>query len=42
MQNIYRYTRENNILVFVICHNPDVKKLQYDQTIEFVDGVCNK
>jgi ABC-type bacteriocin/lantibiotic exporter with double-glycine peptidase domain len=43
MQNIYRYTRENNILLFVICHNPDVKKLQeYDQVINFVNGMAIK
>lgn len=43
MQNIYRYTRENNILTFVICHNPDVKKLsEYDQVINFVNGVAIK
>ena len=43
MKNIYRYTRENNILVFVICHNPDVKKLDvYDQTIRFVKGIIKK
>jgi ABC-type bacteriocin/lantibiotic exporter with double-glycine peptidase domain len=43
MKNIYKYTRENNILVFVICHNPDVKKLDdYNQTIQFVKGVIKK
>lgn len=43
MKNIYKYTRENNILVFVICHNPDVKKLDdYNQTIRFVKGVIKK
>jgi ABC-type multidrug transport system fused ATPase/permease subunit len=43
MQNIYRYTRENNILTFVICHNPDVKKLtDYNQVINFVNGVAIK
>jgi ABC-type iron transport system FetAB ATPase subunit len=43
MQNIYRYTRENNILLFVICHNPDVKKLsEYDQVIDFVNGIAIK
>ena len=43
MQNIYKYTRENNILLFVICHNPDVKKLQeYDQVIDFINGIAIK
>ena len=43
MQNIYKYTRENNILLFVICHNPDMKKLsEYDQVIEFVNGIAIK
>jgi ABC-type bacteriocin/lantibiotic exporter with double-glycine peptidase domain len=43
MKNIYKYARKNNILVFVICHNPDVKKLvEYDQTIRFVKGMIKK
>lgn len=43
MQNIYNYARENKILVFVICHNPDVKKLaEYDQTIRFDKGIITK
>ena len=43
MQNIYKYTRENNILTFVTCHNSDVKKLsEYDQVINFVKGVGEK
>jgi ABC-type bacteriocin/lantibiotic exporter with double-glycine peptidase domain len=43
MKNIYKYARKNNILVFVICHNPDVKKLdEYNQTIRFVKGMIKK
>jgi len=43
MRNIYKYTRENNILVFMICHNPDVKKMtDYDQTIRFIYGMISK
>ena len=41
MQNIYKYARENNILIFVICHNPDVNKLsEYDQVINVVNGIA--
>jgi ABC-type bacteriocin/lantibiotic exporter with double-glycine peptidase domain len=40
MQNIYKYARTNNILMFVICHNSDVGKLnEYDQLINFNKGV---
>ena len=29
MKNIFKYTQDNNILLFVICHNRDVKELKY-------------
>jgi ABC-type multidrug transport system fused ATPase/permease subunit len=42
MKNIYRYARTNNILMFVICHNSDVAKLdEYDQIIRFDKGVIS-
>jgi ABC-type bacteriocin/lantibiotic exporter with double-glycine peptidase domain len=43
MKNIYKYTKENNILVFVICHCTDIKKLKcYDQIIHFEKGIIKK
>ena len=42
MKNIYAYTREHNILVFVICHNQDVKAMnEYDKTIRFTNGIVS-
>ena len=42
MTNIYKYARINQILMFVICHNSDVKKLdEYDQLIKFNKGVIS-
>lgn len=42
MKNIYRYAKTNNILMFVICHNSDVKNLnEYDQIVNFTNGVIS-
>ena len=39
MTNIYSFTRSNKILVFSICHSPDVQRLnEYDQVLRFVNG----
>jgi ABC-type protease/lipase transport system fused ATPase/permease subunit len=39
MENIFKYTKLNNILVFVICHSTEVKNLDYwDQIILFRKG----
>jgi ABC-type multidrug transport system fused ATPase/permease subunit len=43
MSNIYSYARSNNILVFSICHSPDVQKLNvYDQVLSFTNGLITK
>ena len=42
MSNIFDYTRTNNIIAFVIAHNPDVKKMDFDQVIKFTNGVISK
>jgi ABC-type multidrug transport system fused ATPase/permease subunit len=42
MLNIYKYARNTNTLMFVICHNSDVKKLdEYDQIINFTKGLIS-
>lgn len=42
MLNIFKYARLHNILMFVICHNSDVKKLnEYDQIINFTNGTVS-
>jgi ABC-type multidrug transport system fused ATPase/permease subunit len=39
MSNIYSFTKSNNILVFVICHSPDVQQLNvYDKILSFNQG----
>ena len=39
MENIFKYTKLHNILVFIICHSSEVKNLDYyDQIIYFVKG----
>ena len=43
MENIFSYTKLHDILVFVICHSSEVKKLNhYDQIISFVKGNITK
>lgn len=43
MKNIYNFARTNNILVFVICHNSDVKNLdEYNQVINFTNGIVTR
>jgi ABC-type multidrug transport system fused ATPase/permease subunit len=42
MSNIFEYTKKNNILTFIIAHNPDVKKMKlYDQVIKFTNGIIS-
>ena len=43
MKNIFKFARTNNILVFVICHNSDVKNLnEYNQVINFTNGIITR
>lgn len=42
MTNIFEYAKANNIITFVIAHNPDVKKMElFDQVIKFTNGTIS-
>ena len=42
MTNIYDFTKQNNIIVFIIAHSTEVKDMKdYDTIIKFVDGTMN-
>ncbi len=43
MSNVFEYAKQNNILAFIIAHNPDVKKMDsFDQVIKFSNGIICK
>ena len=43
MTNIFTFTREHQILVFVICHSPDVQRLEtYDQVLNMTKGLITQ